>query len=200
MPRLCIQFSERLAAGETDWARYFSIDGKDPQTVSAEARQICIDGLAHGKRYEVQVRAGLPSAVGGEKLLKTDANQIRSFLTFLHEREYSKATAARKLASFDVCVLPYLGGLEANRGTYATARAHGLPIVTTTTGASRFDAESGTAFVRAGDPPALVRAILEAGRRSHRPQTDPADAWRSIAVRHVEVYRSLLGSSSATWN
>src|SRR6185369_16269616 len=36
----------------------------------AEARQICVDGLAHGKRYEVQVRAGLPSAVG-EKLAKT---------------------------------------------------------------------------------------------------------------------------------
>jgi integrase/recombinase XerC len=34
-----------------------------------------------------------------EKLLKADANHIRSFLTFLHEREYSKATAARKLAT-----------------------------------------------------------------------------------------------------
>lgn len=33
------------------------------------------------------------------KLLGTDANQIRAFLTFLHEREYSKATAARKLAT-----------------------------------------------------------------------------------------------------
>jgi alpha-2-macroglobulin len=70
MPRLCIQFSERLAPGVTDWAQYFTVDGKDPQTVTAELRQICIDGLAHGKRYEVQVRAGLPSAVG-EKLLKT---------------------------------------------------------------------------------------------------------------------------------
>ena len=70
IPRLCIQFSERLAAGVADWAQYFTMDGKDPQTVTAEARQICIDGLAHGKRYEVQVRAGLPSAVG-EKLLKT---------------------------------------------------------------------------------------------------------------------------------
>ena len=47
------------------------VDGKDPQTVTAEARQICLDGLAHGKRYEVQVRAGLPSAVGEEKLPKT---------------------------------------------------------------------------------------------------------------------------------
>ena len=69
-PRLCIQFSERLAPGQTDWSQFFKIDGKDPQTVNAEARQICLDGLAHGKRYEVQVRAGLPSAVG-ENLSKT---------------------------------------------------------------------------------------------------------------------------------
>ena len=55
-PRLCIQFSERLAPGTVDWAQYFKVDGKDPQTVTAEARQICLDGLAHGKRYEVQVQ------------------------------------------------------------------------------------------------------------------------------------------------
>ena len=69
-PRLCIQFSERLASGQIDWSQYFKVDGKDPQTVTAEARQICLDGLAHGGRYEVQVRDGLPSAVG-EKLAKT---------------------------------------------------------------------------------------------------------------------------------
>jgi uncharacterized protein YfaS (alpha-2-macroglobulin family) len=70
LPRLCIQFSERLAPGQADWSEYFTVDGRTPQAVVAEARQICIDGLAHGKRYEVQVRAGLPSAVG-EKLIKT---------------------------------------------------------------------------------------------------------------------------------
>ena len=69
-PRLCIQFSERLLTGQVDWAQYFTVDGKDPQAVSAEARQICLDGLAHGRRYEVQVREGLPSAIG-EKLAKT---------------------------------------------------------------------------------------------------------------------------------
>lgn len=37
--------------------------------------------------------------LGRQKLLNADANQIRAFLTFLHEREYSKATAARKLAT-----------------------------------------------------------------------------------------------------
>src|SRR5262245_55836531 len=69
-PRLCIEFSERLAAGQVDWAQYFTVDGKDPQSLSAEARQICLDGLAHGRRYEVQVRDGLPSAIG-ERLAKT---------------------------------------------------------------------------------------------------------------------------------
>ncbi|HWL92435.1 MAG TPA: tyrosine recombinase XerC [Phycisphaerae bacterium] len=34
-----------------------------------------------------------------QKLVATDANQIRAFLSFLTEREYSKATAARKLAT-----------------------------------------------------------------------------------------------------
>jgi len=70
-PRLCIQFSERLLPGQADWGQFFKVDGKDPQAVTAEARQICVDGLAHGRRYEVQVRAGLPSAIAGETLLKT---------------------------------------------------------------------------------------------------------------------------------
>ena len=63
-PRLCLNFSERVATGQADHAKFLSLDGKDPQSVSAEGQQVCIDGLAHGKRYEVQVRAGLPSAEG----------------------------------------------------------------------------------------------------------------------------------------
>jgi uncharacterized protein YfaS (alpha-2-macroglobulin family) len=70
LPRLCIQFSERLAPGQIDWSQYLKVDGRDPQSVTSEARQLCLEGLAHGKRYEVQVREGLPSAIG-ENLLKT---------------------------------------------------------------------------------------------------------------------------------
>ena len=70
-PRLCIQFSEDLRSGQVDWAQYFQVDGRDPQAVSAETRQLCVEGLAHGRRYEVQVRAGLPSAIRGETLSKT---------------------------------------------------------------------------------------------------------------------------------
>ena len=108
MPRLCIQFSERLAPGVADWAQYFTMDGKDPQAVTAEARQICIDGLAHGKRYEVQVRAGLPSAVG-EKLLKT-----AELAVYVRDRNASVRVTGRGY------VLP-------NRGQ------QGIPLVTVNT-------------------------------------------------------------------
>ncbi|MEQ1694967.1 MAG: alpha-2-macroglobulin family protein, partial [Hyphomicrobiaceae bacterium] len=64
-PRICVQFSEGLArAGNVDFGKFVSVDGKDPQSVVAEGRQLCLEGLTYGKRYEVQVRAGLPSDVG----------------------------------------------------------------------------------------------------------------------------------------
>ena len=69
-PRLCLQFSEGLARGQVDFAKFVSVDGKDPQSVTPENEQLCIDGLSHGQRYEVQVRAGLPSDVE-EELTKT---------------------------------------------------------------------------------------------------------------------------------
>ena len=69
-PRLCVQFSERLATSKTDFAKFISVDGRDPQNVTVEPRQLCIEGLKHGQRYEVQVRVGLPSAFD-EDLLKT---------------------------------------------------------------------------------------------------------------------------------
>jgi len=107
-PRLCVQFSERLAAGQIDWAQYFTVDGKDPASVAAEARQICLDGLAHGRRYEVQVREGLPSAVG-ERLAKTAELAV-----------YVKDRAPSVRASGRGYVLP-------DRGQ------HGIPLVTVNT-------------------------------------------------------------------
>jgi uncharacterized protein YfaS (alpha-2-macroglobulin family) len=108
-PRLCIQFSEPLATGQVDWAQFFQVNGKDPQAVTAEARQICIDGLAHGGRYEVQVRAGLPSAIRGEALLKTAEMAV-----YVRDRAPSVRAVARSY------VLP-------NRGQ------QGIPLVTVNT-------------------------------------------------------------------
>ena len=62
-PRLCLQFSETLSHEQVDFAKFVSVDGKDPQGVTVEGQQLCIDGLTHGERYEVQLRAGLPSDV-----------------------------------------------------------------------------------------------------------------------------------------
>ena len=69
-PRLCLQFSEDLSRTQSDVAKFISVDGKDPQTIAQEGKQLCIEGLKHGARYSVQVRAGLPSEVG-ETLNKT---------------------------------------------------------------------------------------------------------------------------------
>lgn len=63
-PRVCLQFSERLSRTQPDFAKFVSVGGKDPQGVSPEDRQLCIDGLAHGQHYQIQLRAGLPSDVG----------------------------------------------------------------------------------------------------------------------------------------
>lgn len=68
-PRLCIQFSERLSSRQSDPAKFIAVDGKDPQSLTVEGQQACIDGLAHGGRYEVLVRAGL-AAETDEQLSK----------------------------------------------------------------------------------------------------------------------------------
>jgi hypothetical protein len=62
-PRVCVQFSENLSRGQIDFAKFVAIDGHDPQSVNVDGSQLCIEGVVHGKRYELQVRAGLPSDV-----------------------------------------------------------------------------------------------------------------------------------------
>ena len=68
-PRLCLNFSERLSGQQSDVAKFVTLDGRDPQSVSAEGKQVCVEGLAHGKRYTVKVRAGLPAETA-EQLIK----------------------------------------------------------------------------------------------------------------------------------
>ncbi len=62
-PRVCIQFSEALQRGQ-EFNTFIAVDGKDAQGLTVEGKQLCLEGVAHGKRYEVLVRAGLPSDVG----------------------------------------------------------------------------------------------------------------------------------------
>ncbi|QWG11106.1 alpha-2-macroglobulin family protein [Bradyrhizobium sediminis] len=61
-PRACFQFSEELAK-RVDFAPFLALAGSDKPALSAEGKQLCIDGLKHGERYNVNLRAGLPSTV-----------------------------------------------------------------------------------------------------------------------------------------
>src|SRR5712672_2155547 len=61
-PRACFQFSEDLAK-RTDFAPFRALAGSDKPALSAEGKQLCVDGLKHGERYNVNLRAGLPSTV-----------------------------------------------------------------------------------------------------------------------------------------
>lgn len=61
-PRACFQFSEELAK-RVDFAPYLALAGTDKPALSAEGKQLCVDGLKHGERYNINLRAGLPSTV-----------------------------------------------------------------------------------------------------------------------------------------
>ncbi|MXN67269.1 alpha-2-macroglobulin [Stappia sp. GBMRC 2046] len=68
-PRICVVFSETLPRG-SDMTPFVKVTGEGPFAVESEGAQVCIDGVAHGRRYGILVREGLPSAEG-EKLLKS---------------------------------------------------------------------------------------------------------------------------------
>ncbi|RYE29508.1 MAG: alpha-2-macroglobulin family protein, partial [Hyphomicrobiales bacterium] len=81
-PRACFEFSEALARGRVDFAPYVAISGgRNTQgsgdfAVSAEDRQICVDGLKHGERYAIVIRQGVPSAIPDETLLRSADYEI----------------------------------------------------------------------------------------------------------------------------
>ncbi len=66
-PQVCIVFSDKLAVSRPDLADFVTVEGGDGLAVEPQQSQICIDGVTHGSRYIVRVRAGLPAA-DGEKL------------------------------------------------------------------------------------------------------------------------------------
>jgi alpha-2-macroglobulin len=61
-PRACFQFSEELP-GRTDFSPFVALAGTDKPALSAEDKQLCVEGLQHGQTYTVTLRAGLPSVV-----------------------------------------------------------------------------------------------------------------------------------------
>ena len=62
-PRACFQFSEELLSRRTDFSPFVTVAGQDKPALSADDKQLCVEGLKHGERYSIALRAGLPSAV-----------------------------------------------------------------------------------------------------------------------------------------
>src|SRR4051812_12401544 len=61
-PRACFQFSEDLAK-RTDFSPFVAQAGADKPALTSEDKQLCVEGLKHGERYNINLRAGLPSGV-----------------------------------------------------------------------------------------------------------------------------------------
>jgi len=61
--RVCFQFSEDLPGKRTDFSPFVTVAGQDKPALSVEERQLCVEGLKHGERYAVTLRAGIPSVV-----------------------------------------------------------------------------------------------------------------------------------------
>ena len=69
-PRVCVQFSDELPVSRLGLADFVVVSGGSGLAIEPEERQICIDGVSHGSRYQIRVRAGLPAA-DGETLAET---------------------------------------------------------------------------------------------------------------------------------
>lgn len=68
-PRFCLTFSDPLVEAGVDYASYVRTT-ETGLAVEARGRQLCIDGLEHGRSYHFVLRAGLPAA-NGESLLRS---------------------------------------------------------------------------------------------------------------------------------
>jgi uncharacterized protein YfaS (alpha-2-macroglobulin family) len=62
-PRICFQFSEALAGRRTDYAPFVAVAGEDKPALTTDDKQLCVEGLKHGERYSITLRAGLPASV-----------------------------------------------------------------------------------------------------------------------------------------
>ena len=80
-PRACFQFSEELPGRRTDFSPFVAVAGVERPAISASEKQLCVEGLKHGERYAVTLRAGLPSVVK-ETLAKS-----AEFTIFVRDRK-----------------------------------------------------------------------------------------------------------------
>jgi uncharacterized protein YfaS (alpha-2-macroglobulin family) len=80
-PRACFQFSEDLPGERADFSPFVAVGGQDKPALSAQDRQLCIEGLKHGERYSITLRAGIPS------LVKETLSKSADFNIYVRDRK-----------------------------------------------------------------------------------------------------------------
>jgi uncharacterized protein YfaS (alpha-2-macroglobulin family) len=80
-PRACFQFSEELPGKRTDLSPFVAVGGSDRPAVSTDEKQLCVEGLKHGERYSITLRAGLPS------VLKESLTKSADFTIYVRDRK-----------------------------------------------------------------------------------------------------------------
>jgi uncharacterized protein YfaS (alpha-2-macroglobulin family) len=113
-PRACFQFSEELQQKRTDFAPFVAVAGIERPAITANEKQLCVEGLKHGERYAITLRAGLPSAVT-ETLAKS-----AEFTIYVRDRKPFARFAGKAY------VLPRTG-------------QRGIPVLSVNTGAVAID-------------------------------------------------------------
>lgn len=63
-PRLCVTFSENLVASGVDYETFVQLPEPGMTVTTDGYSNLCVEGLAHGARYNVTFREGLPAADG----------------------------------------------------------------------------------------------------------------------------------------
>ncbi len=63
-PRLCVTFSEELVKSGVDYESFVQLPEPGLTVTTEGRRDLCVEGLAHGSRYTVTFREGLPAADG----------------------------------------------------------------------------------------------------------------------------------------
>ena len=80
-PRACFQFSEDLPGKRADFSPFVTVAGQDKPALSAQERQLCVEGLKHGERYSITLRAGIPS------LVKETLSKSADFNIYVRDRK-----------------------------------------------------------------------------------------------------------------
>ena len=88
-PRVCFQFSENLPGKRVDLSPFVAVAGQDNPAVSAQDQQLCVEGLKHGERYGITLRAGIPSVV------KETLSKSAEFNVYVRDRKPSVRFAGK---------------------------------------------------------------------------------------------------------